>query len=226
MVTLLLLWTLLVVVIPSLGRVVADLTARVPTKGEVERRYGQAQEEIWNNVPSNMPPELNPRQWTGDPWAPNVPNRSRMINSITERRAKIFDDYIQQLRLQVRRAQRTMMVSPTVLYRVAEEEVMGTGLSQFENFYQSVKRYGDSLREFIIRKDASDARSPHLLNAWHLNTISQLPVEFNAIPRFHLLPPALKSGLPLIIRSCGVLLLLTVLLFAVTYVAFLRYDVR
>ncbi|NVM27176.1 MAG: DUF3526 domain-containing protein [Desulfobacterales bacterium] len=149
-----------------------------------------------------------------------------MINTITERQAKIFDDYIQQLRLQVRRAQRIIMASPTMFYRAASEEVMGTGLSQFEHFYQSLKRYGDSLREFIFKKDVSDTRSPHLLNAWHRNTISQLPVEFNAIPRFHLSPLSLKARLPAVIRSCGVLLLLTVLLFLVTYVAFIRYDVR
>ena len=226
MVTLLLLWTLLVVVIPSLGRVVADLTAQVPTKGEIQRRYQQAQNEIINNVPSDIPGELHPMRWTGDPWAPNVPNRSKLINSITDRQAKIFDDYIQQLRYQVRRAQGIMRVSPTVLYRVAGEDVMGTGLSQFEYFYQSVRRYGDSLREFILQKDATDTRSPHLLNAWHRNTISQIPVDFNTIPRFYLRPPPLRAGLPLIIRSSGVLLLLTVLLFSVTYVAFLRYDVR
>lgn len=226
MVILLLLWTLLVVVVPSLGRVVADLTARLPAKGEIELRYRQAHEEIWNNVPSDIQPELNPRRWTGDPWAPNVLNRSKMINTITARQAKIFDDYIQQLRLQVRRAQSIMMISPTMLYRVASEETMGTGLSQFEHFYQALKRYEESLREFILKKDASDTRSPHLLNAWHRNTISRLPVDFNTIPRFHLPPLSLKARLPRTIRSCGVLLLLTILLFSVTYVAFLRYDVR
>ncbi len=226
MVILLLLWTLVVVVIPSLGRVVADLTARVPTKGEIEIRYRQAHEEVWNNVPSDIPPELNPRRWTGDPWAPNVPNRSKMINSITERQAKIFDDYIQQLRLQVRRAQRIIMASPTMFYRMASEEVVGTGLSQFEHFYQSLKHYEESLRDFILRKDASDTKSPHLLNAWHRNTISRLPVDFNTIPRFQLAPLSLKARLPTIVRSCGVLLFLTVLLFLVTYVAFIRYDVR
>ena len=85
--------------------------------------------------------------------------------------------------------------------------------------------HGKAILAFM-EEDQRDEESPHLLNVWHSNCISQKPVDFNRIPKFKERDAALKET----INESGLLVFAlifsTILVFLLTYASFLRCDIR
>ncbi len=225
MVILLLLWVGLVILLPSFGRIVSDAFHKIPSRAEVDRRIAEARKEIWQN-PDRY--GKNAGNWGGDldaDWI-NPPARSRLFNAITDSRNQIFEGNINQMMAQVSIGRRFTRISPTVLYQCASEAFVGTGISRFWNLYQQIKRYQGVLKQYVLDKDQKDPESRHLLFAFHPICISQKPVDFSTVPRFQERDPSLRESLKWAIWDVGLLMLLNVILFMLSYVAFLKYDVR
>ncbi len=87
------------------------------------------------------------------------------------------------------------------------------------------------LKEYVRSKDLEDPESLHLVNpdlgtARSWKTISHKPVDFDTVPKFQERDLALGEFLKLTIWDIGLLVLFNLVLFAASFVSFLRYDVR
>ena len=89
--------------------------------------------------------------------------------------------------------------------------------------------YKDVFKNFAIEKDKQDKDSHHLMwnERWASETFSSMkPVGFNEIPKFEYRQPTLRDTLNNCLWDFLILVLWNILLFAGTFAAFLRYDVR
>jgi len=225
LVILLFVWVIVVIVIPSGGRILAEHFYEVPSQAEVHRRFSEARQEIWEH--SERYGE-NAGNWGGDlnaDWI-NPPARARLYDAITDARNQIFGEYIHQMIEQVRFGRAFTRVSPTTIYQSASESIVSVGIVRFGNLYQQLKQYKEALRKYVIEKDREDPDSWHLLFERHQRCLSQEPVDFNTIPRFQEKDPSLSETIPDSIIDLGMLMLYNILLFMAAYVAFLRSDVR
>lgn len=223
-VTLLFIWILFAFIIPASGNLIAHGLYPIPTQAHIQEEIGRTQ----NNIYESKYSKTDAGRWDGDPFKPWVPLRSQWMEDIMHARNQIFDDYIYRMIRQVERTKNNTKISPVSVFRSLVEEIAGTGVNRFRNFYSQVNRYKIQLYRFVETKDSLDPESPHLIPlAYHMNQgISQKPVEFSSVPRFEEELPSVKDNLKPIIVDLAILALLSIVFFYLGYILFVRYDKR
>ena len=161
----------------------------------------------------------------------NPPARARAYTARTEQNNKIIDEHMNQIIDQVVIGRQFTRISPTVIYRQACETIAGTGLGRFSELRHQTRQYQADLKDYARDRDAEDPNSLHLLydemyTAQSWRTISHDPVDFDSVPKFQERDLALGRSLKLAIWDIGLLVLFNLVFFAVSFVSFLRYDVR
>jgi ABC-type transport system involved in multi-copper enzyme maturation permease subunit len=225
-VVLLFTWVIIVMIVPSAGRIVAERFVKVPTRSEVERQIRDAGREIWEN--SERYGERAGSWSSGDPNYGNPPARARLFNAIVDSRNRINEGYINRMAEQVSLGRNVTRFSPTVMYQCASEAIAGTGVARFRKLYNDLKRYKETLKDFVMSVDKSDPDSFHLWaeGGQHRILLSQRPVDHNAIPRFEEIDTPIGSALRGAVWDIGALVLLNLLLFMGVNISFLRSDVK
>lgn len=230
MAILLLVWVISVVLLPSICRIIFDVSVKEPTQVELERRLNEVSRDIWDNrdrygeragYMSNDP---------NDP-ANNPPARARLRDAIRDAENQVMEEHHNKLLSQAFGRRNFASISPAVIYQRACEAFAGTGIDRCVHLCKQVKRYGANLKEFIRDRDLEDPDSLHLINperktAVSWRAISHNPVDFDTVPKFQERDLALGQSLKLAIWDIGVLALFNLVFFAASFVSFLRYDVR
>ncbi len=226
MVILLLIWAGFVILTPGLGRIFSAASGEIASGPELARKIREAENRIWNNrqkyatdasILDNHGHYINPKA------------TARFFSAITESRNRFFDSYMNQIMAQAKAGRRFTQISPTAIYQSASETIAGTGVYQFWNLYQQLKRYQKTLKEFVLSADELDPESYHALfdrQGDGRPYISQKPVDFSAVLYFQEQELSLGESLKLAIWDIGLLALFNLGFFAVSFVSFLRYDVR
>ena len=226
MVILLLLWAGFVILVPALGRIFSGMSGEILSTPELTHKVREAADQIWEN----------PEKYAKD--ASIIDDQGRYVNpvatarffsAITDSRNRIFDDYMNQMMVQVNTGRRFIRISPTVIYQSASEKIAGTGIYRFWNLYQQLKNYQKSFKEFVLGVDQLDTDSHHALfdrQGDGRPYISQKAVDFNTVPFFQEGQLALSQSLKMLIWDVGSLTLFNLVFFIATFVSFLHYDVR
>jgi ABC-type transport system involved in multi-copper enzyme maturation permease subunit len=224
-VTLLFIWILSAFIIPASGNLIAHNVYPIPNRAEIQKKMGRTQNELWERYSKT---DKNAFRWEGNPFKPYVPIRDRYLREWLNIRNQIFDDYLNQMVQQVEKTRSVTKISPVSIFRSLVEEIAGTGVNRFRNFYEQVNRYREQLYSFVETKDKLDPKSPHLVPlVYEMHTgISELPVEFSSIPKFEERLPSIKDNLKRIMVDSAVLIFLSILFFYLGYFLFVRYDKR
>jgi ABC-type transport system involved in multi-copper enzyme maturation permease subunit len=229
MVILLLVWVGLVVLIPGLGRIICDTAHKSPTEAELRRKLDDMREQFDRDSAAGKFGR-NVRTF-GSSVDENPPGTARFVKARTEAANQLYDDHLNRMIAPAIFGRSYTRFSPAVVYQCACEAVAGTGIRRFQNWYRQAKDYQQELREQVRTIDAEDPNSLHLLcdhnqavERW--GVISKKPVDFDAIPKFQERDLPLGASLNLAMWDVGLLILLNLVFFAVTFVSFLRYDVR
>ena len=230
MVILLLIWVVLVVLIPSFGRIISEVSGKAPNPAELERKLAEISTEIWSNTErfgeraGNASGNLN---WEGN----NPPARARLRIAETNAKNQAREDHHNKMLAQALTGRNLTCISPTVIYQRASEAVAGTGINRVVSLHRQIKEYQANLKEYVRSRDAEDPLSLHLLfperglvGAWR--AISHNPVDFDTVPKFQERDLGLGESLRLAVWDIGVLALFNLVFFAASFVSFLRYDVR
>lgn len=224
-ITLLFIWIILSFVIPATGNLIANQFYPIPKKGEIEKQIRTAQDEIYDTKYR----DTKAGSWNMDPFAEWVPLRAQWCTDIMNARNQIYDDYINQMVNQVEKTKWMTRISPVSVFRYLTEEISGTGVKRFENFFLQANRFKQLLYDFVEEKDSPDEKSPHFLTL-PLTTgsegISRLPVEYASVPQFNEEFLRLKDNLLLIIIDLTILVILGLLFFITGYFLLVRYDKR
>ena len=230
MATLLLVWVVLIILIPSLGRLISDRLQRSPTAEEFERAKSEAIRRVDNAVSAGKFGK-NAGQRTSNREECNPPARARYANAGADAVNQVIERHHSRMVAQAQTGRYFTCISPAVVYQRMSEAIAGTGISRCVNIYQQIKQYQVQLKEYIRDRDREDPDSLHLLfdeehSVAEWNAISKRPVSFDTVPKFQERDLALGQSLQLAIWDIGLLALFNLVFFAASYVSFLRYDVR
>jgi len=230
MVMLLLVWVVLVILIPSFGRIISDVSCKSPNGIQLERKLSEVAAEVWNNSGKYGERAGNMSHNLADPMN-NPPARARLKNAVTNAQNQVIEDHHNKMLVQVFTGRDFTCFSPAVIYQRASEAIAGTGVNHCVSLYQQIKQFQASFREYVRSKDSEDPESLHLINpetgtARSWKTISHKPVDFDTVPKFQERDLALGESLQLAIWDIGLLALFNLVFFAAAFVSFLKYDVR
>ena len=230
-VILLFVWVGLVILIPSLGRIITYRLHKIPSRGELDKMLINCAEQFERDAEAGKFGEM-PRYYGMDIEKSNPRWRAKWANAMTNARNNILVKHLNAMIAQANTGRRVTCVSPTVIYQQASEAIVGTGINRWTILYHQIKRYQENLREYIRGRDAEDPDSLHLLFEYQGNfeeywgAISKKPVDFDTVPKFQERDPGLGESLQSAIWDIGLLVQFNLAFFAAAFVSFLRYDVR
>jgi len=230
MASLLLVWVVLIILIPSLGRLISDRLQRSPTPEEFGRAKAEASRRVEDDMSAGKFGERAGTQ-TPNPKECNPPARARYANAEADAENRVIEDHHNKMITQAVVGRNLTCISPAVIYQRTSEAIAGVGINHCVNIYQQIKQYQVQLKEYIRDRDREDPDSLHLLfddenSVAEWNAISKRPVSFESVPKFQEQDLALGQSLKLAIWDIGLLALFNLVFFTASFVSFLRYDVR
>lgn len=221
---LLFIWVITAFIIPASGKLIANKLHPVPLRSDIQEEINRVQDGIFKTKYA----KTEAGHWDGRLDRPWIPLRSQWMADIVGVRHKIYDDYLQDMIRQVEITKKVIRISPVSVFRSLTEEISGTGLHRFQNFYAQIKRYKDQLYQFVESRDKADPQSIHLIPlAYQMNVgVSNKPVDYFLVPTFEEKIPSIKDGVHQIAMDIGILVFLNLITFYVGYLLFIRYDKR
>jgi ABC-type transport system involved in multi-copper enzyme maturation permease subunit len=208
-------WLLFVVVVPNTAIYWAQTLFPIEKMENVMRRIDMEREDVEKQMPEG--------------WSENrssyVENRAKLENDLLAAEMKVRRDWYNQMFSQYERTRMITALSPVSIFEYLCEAVVGGGYLRFRKNWRDMKSFQLGFLQFVKETDAKDPESEHNLNpgTW---SGSWEPVDFADVPLFKEKAPSFHERF----SHAGIYLLLMVIYtagaFALSFVLFLRYDVR
>ena len=213
LVLLLLVWVCFAVFIPRTGGLLASRLAELPdekmvvrqasdTVHEIRKRYGEGRFSL---------------HWSGgEPLTRSA--------RIADAQQAIYNEYRQQQLHQVKLAQNISRISPTAIYQIGCEALVGTGITHYERFFKKAIEYRRSLLQFTCEEYPFN---PNLfLEDAERQQLRETQISVDKIPKFDDTPTDFSTAL-VSEASLDILLLFlfNLVFFMGAFLAFMRYAV-
>jgi ABC-type transport system involved in multi-copper enzyme maturation permease subunit len=216
----LLVWVVLVIIVPSGATLTGTLLVDLPTTASVQEEGQRAAAEAKGNYDRRHP---HPDNWAmSGQWSPGEPLLRAF--EVDDARNRVMDRYEDQKISQVTFSQNLSRLSPSGLYQSAALSISGAGILHHRDFTRQARRYRETLRNFVNSAYSWDKVLPSLGAGNHPSV--RLQIDFQAIPKFEEQRIPIREEWNRAVWDTGILALLNVIFFALTWVLFLRSDVR
>lgn len=230
---LLFIWVILIFIIPKVAVIISKQVRPVPSIHEVNSEKNVFMQEIQTkHVPKvretimNFWRENSPKPGTRP--GPEVQQKFRnlleevqqdLMAKINAKNAELVADYQAKRRRQQMLAFNLSRISPSSAMTFSALRLSKTGIEEHERFLNSVKAYKPVLNKWLTSKTVQS------LEFGMGGPKPQKPV-FDDMPRHEFVPEGLSDSLYEVRYDLCIMILLNIILFAGTFVSFLKYDVR
>jgi ABC-type transport system involved in multi-copper enzyme maturation permease subunit len=202
-------WMTLIFVIPNLGGILAGLTGSARTPRQVR--------EAAREIPDRY-------TLTSAMSANQVASVKLQRESARE---ELLLSYLRSLMEQVDFGRELTSVSPASLFTTAAERIVGGGTFRLTHFVDNAVRYRQGFLQAIIDADKADPKSEHRYVPWWCggNHFSMMTVDPGPAKVFRDTLPSAWEGAAAAFWDVFLLLIYTIIAFAVAFWRFARQDV-
>ncbi len=231
---LLVVWILAVLVIPRSAVLIAGRAVDVPSVDEIASQKNRFSASLWE-VDRKHLAEFKPEPAEKEEPQKVLEKFNQFMQKAADERDKKMNEFTERLNEERENRQREQQavslglarISPSATFSLAASSLAGTSLS-LEHRYKDAasayqKEYAAFMKEktgmvtggrvMMFRTIVDDGKKPE-------------PINPNELPVFSYIPPSLGVVIEDSIINFGLLAFFSLLFFAGSYVAFLRYDVR
>ena len=212
LVLLLLIWVCFVVFIPRTGGLLASRLAELPDEKTIVRRANDTTHDIRKRYGEGR---------FSAHWSPSEPlTRSAKI---ADAQQAIYNEYRQQQLYQVKLAQNISRISPTSIYQIGCEALVGTGIRHYERFFEKAIEYRRRLLQFTYEEYPFN---PNLfLEDVERQKLSEIQISLDRIPKFDDTPSDFSTSFAEASLDLLLLFLFNLIFFIGAFLSFARYDV-
>ena len=212
LVLLLLVWVCFVVFVPRTGGLLASRLAELPDEETIVRRANDTTHEIRKRYDEGR---------FSAHWSPSEPlTRSARI---ADAQQAIYNEYRNQQLHQVKLAQNISRISPTAIYQIGCEALVGTGIKHYERFFKKAIEYRRSLLQFTYEEYPFN---PNLfLEDVERQKLSEIQISLDKIPKFDDTPSDFSTSFAEASLDLLLLFLFNLVFFMGAFLSFTRYDV-
>jgi len=214
-------WLLFVAVVPNSSTFIAKTIYPIENSETIQRKVDAAFDDLNKNAP--------PGSWmmnSGNPFLPQHELRARIVMKRLEAEKSIRDAYYRNMFRQFERTRLWTALSPISLFQYSSEAVVGGGYPRFQKVWNDLHIYQTQFLSFFKDLDAKDPKSPHWHNPLENVSTTRQKVAIGTVPQFSERPMSfgarLRSALPYLLVS----VLAACLVYVLSYILFVRYDVR
>lgn len=214
-------WIFFVVVIPNSAVFLANKVFSIEHADAVNEKIGAADGEIERNAPKG--------HWnssSGNPFLTEHELRAahQMKRMNSEMRFK--NAYYRDMFRQLEHTRLLTSASPIALFDYMNEAIVGGGYVRFKRVWDDLHEYQARFLEFFKIFDAKDPNSPNWYNPYEDLSTTRKPVVFEQVPLFEERPIPLVQRLSFLKNYLIVMILYIGVVFSLSLVLFMRYDVR
>jgi ABC-type transport system involved in multi-copper enzyme maturation permease subunit len=215
------LWILFAVVIPNSSTFIAKTFFSIERTEAVQKKVAAALDDLSKNAP--------PGSWmmnNGNPFLPQHELRANLQRKRFEAEKGIRDAYYQSLFRQFDGTRLLTAVSPVPLFQYLTEAVVGGGYPRFRKVWEDFHIYQGQFLAFFKNLDVQDPKSPHWYNPSENVSTTRKPVAFETVPQFVEKPMTFTERVRPILVFFVINIVYACLVFFLSFVLFVRYDVR
>ena len=211
LVLLLLVWVCFAVFIPRTGGLLASRLAELPDEKTIARQANDTTHEIRKRYGEGR---FSAR------WSPGEPlTRSAKIGDAKQ---AIYNEYRNQQLYQVKLAQNISRISPTAIYQIGCEALVGTGIKHYERFFKKAIEYRHSLLQFTYEEYPFNPNV--FLENEERAKLVEIEITLNKIPKFDDNPSNFSTSFTEASLDILLLFLFNLVFFMGAFLAFTRYD--
>jgi ABC-type transport system involved in multi-copper enzyme maturation permease subunit len=225
LVILLLAWTVIAVVIPSVTGMIATRFSELPSDRDLGRAVREAHNKAGQEHGASHPESAH--YWVRYWWPKLSLGRHIYCSDAT---VAVYRDYSDEMVANVRFGYNVTRLSPCVVYRRAAESIAGSGIDHYESFMKQVWRYRSLLRDTLISHYPLDLHKLYdgeeELERLVFQALSQAKFTGADVPTFHDDPIPVGDAMGNSLWNIVILFMFNFVFFMAAYISFLRRDVR
>jgi ABC-type transport system involved in multi-copper enzyme maturation permease subunit len=215
------LWLVFAIVIPNTSILWADKLFPIEGYYSVGQKIEKRRQEIIASYPSGKW-TINERQ----PFIPEHKIRSSMMMDFVINEKKFRDEYYLTMFHQYENSRIITCSSPLSLFQFSMEAVTSGGYLRFQRNWEMLHLYQQQFFQWFKSIDALDKDSPHWLNPWENYSSSKKPVKFEEVPIYNETPTDMSVRFQKFAIYTGILIIYIFLAFSITFLKFLKSDIR
>ncbi len=217
----LLVWTMMVIIIPNISWIITRQTEKIPTETYLQQEEKQQQDALkdcymgWPGNKATVETAIQRKEC--------YERRDHIHNSL-------WSQYHNLQFEQTRKAIDMSKISPFGLYRFLGDHIAGNNYYGYVSFFERVRNYQISYKNYIINKDKADPESHHVV--WRESNwlgrpfMSHQTINPAELPEFNVPPASFGEVVAGSLTDVAILCLWCIGLFVAAFAAFVRYDVR
>jgi len=214
-------WLVFVVIIPNTAIFWANKIFSIEHSDVIGRKIYAALEEHRRSAPPGSASSSD-----ANPFMPEHKLRADLETKLNDAEISIKNAYYQDMFRQLERTRLVTLISPIALFDYMDEAVVGGGYARFKKVWADLHGYQVQFLQFFKAMDAADPDSPHWYNPWGDYSTTKKPVAFEQVPLFDEKPLSLAARFSFLRNYLVVMVFYIAAVFSLTFVLFLRYDVR
>ncbi|MCK4966628.1 ABC transporter permease subunit, partial [bacterium] len=214
-------WLIFIVVIPNSSIFLAKNVFTIEKSDTVNKRISEAKADINRNAP--------PGSWSSNssnPFYPRHELRAANQTNLMNAEKRIQNEYYSDMFRQFEKTRMLTMVSPVCLYEYMNEAVVGGGYFRLRKVWSDLHNFQPMFLQFFKDKDANDPDSPHWYNPYEDYSTTRKPVSFEEVPLSEEKRMSFADRFSAGWRYLLITAFYALLIFFLTFVLFVRYDVR
>lgn len=214
-------WLFFAVVIPNSSTLIARRIFAIEHEEAIRKKIMQAFDDISRNAPDGS--------WSmnmSNPFTPEHELRANLMRKRLAAEKSIRDVYYQDMFRQFERTRLLTVISPITLFEYMTESVIGGGYARFRKAWKDMHIHQNQFLNFFKDLDAGDPDSPHWYNPFENVSTTMKPVAFESVPLFEEKIMSFSDRLSAVFKYLIVSVIYTLVIFFLSFVLFVRYDVR
>jgi ABC-type transport system involved in multi-copper enzyme maturation permease subunit len=160
------------------------------------------------------------------PFMPKHKIRANMQMDFMLSEKKIKDNWYDSQFSQFQNTCKLSLVSPMFVFQMGDEYILNGGFQRFKKNWNDLHTYQSQFFDWFKSFDANDEKSPHWFNPYEDYSTSKLKVNIDEIPVLTERTVTFTNRLVDGGLYIALLLIYTAIVFFVSFVLLIRYDVR
>jgi ABC-type transport system involved in multi-copper enzyme maturation permease subunit len=213
-------WLFFAIIIPNTSVYWANKLFPIEHRNEVEAKIKQGSDDLSKNAP--------PGSWSSssDPFYERHKLRADLQMKLMENEKKFTVNYINDMFSQFERTRSFTLLSPIAQFDYLNEVDLGGGYLRLKKNWNDLQTYQIQFLAWFKAFDAKDDNSPHWYNPHENYSTSKKEVKLQEVPVYTEKIITLGQRISQSGVYIALLLVYTTIIFFVSFILFVRYDVR
>lgn len=217
----LMVWLILFFVIPHTSLLLSNKIFPVESSEMITQNTANSRKVIEASFP-----EGKWRSSSNKPFEPAHKIRANMQMEFMLGEKKIKDNWIYSQFSQYINTGRMTLISPMSIFEMGNEHLLNGGFQRFRKNWDDLRVYQAQFLDWFKAFDSKDPNSPHWYNPYEDYSTSKKKIKLDEVPQYFERNLSFTHKMSESAFYISLLLVYTTIIFFVSFILFVKYDVR